>query len=152
MSLWVVVGGQFGSEGKGKVSAFITRQESIDVCVRCGGPNSGHSFVDEKGRTIVLRQLPTGYVSSRTRLFIPAGALIDPGVLYNEIQALGIPRDRIGIDPGCFIIEEKDREAERDLRLRERISSTLSGVGSAVSRRVLREESARLAKDVTAEH
>ncbi len=54
MSLWVVVGGQFGSEGKGKVAAFITRQENIDICVRCGGPNSGHSFVDENGKTIIL--------------------------------------------------------------------------------------------------
>ena len=75
MSLWVVVGGQYGSEGKGKVSAFITKQENIDICVRCGGPNSGHSFVDETGKTIVLRQLPTGFVNPRTRLLIPAGAL-----------------------------------------------------------------------------
>ena len=74
MSLWVVVGGQFGSEGKGKVAAFISRHENIDVCVRCGGPNSGHSFVDEHGKTIILRQLPTGYVNNRTRLLIPAGA------------------------------------------------------------------------------
>jgi adenylosuccinate synthase len=36
MSLWVVVGGQFGSEGKGKDSAFITLKENIDTCVRCG--------------------------------------------------------------------------------------------------------------------
>lgn len=60
MSLWVVVGGQFGGEGKGKVSAFITRQEEIDVCIRCGGPNSGHTFVAEDGSTVLLRQLPTG--------------------------------------------------------------------------------------------
>src|SRR5207245_22569 len=105
MSLWVVVGGQYGSEGKGKVSAFITKQENIDICVRCGGPNSGHSFVDEHGRTIVLRQLPTGYVRSKTRLLIPAGALIDLDVLKNEIEALHIAPERIGIDPNCFVIE-----------------------------------------------
>src|SRR5229473_1674998 len=98
MSLWVVVGGQFGSEGKGKVSAFITKQENIDVCVRCGGPNSGHSFVDENGETIVLRQLPTGFVNPSTRLLIPAGALIDPGVLKDEIQFLRLGPERIGID------------------------------------------------------
>ena len=45
MSVWVVVGGQYGSEGKGKVSAYITVQENNDICLRCGGPNSGHSFV-----------------------------------------------------------------------------------------------------------
>lgn len=151
MSLWVVVGGQYGSEGKGKVSAFITKQENIDICVRCGGPNSGHSFVDENGKTIVLRQLPTGFVNPRTRLLIPAGALIDLAVLKQEIDSLKLPRERIGIDRKCFIIEERDRENERGLRLHERLSSTLCGVGAAQSRRVLRGEDARLAKDVSGE-
>src|SRR5713101_1544001 len=125
MSLWVVVGGQYGSEGKGKVSAFITKQENIDVCVRCGGPNSGHSFVDETGKTIILRQLPTGFVNPRTRLLIPAGGLIDPLVLKHEIETLAIPPERIGIDPKCIIITEEDQERESRLRLRERLSSTL---------------------------
>ncbi len=48
MSLWVVVGGQYGGEGKGKISAFITQREEIDICIRCGGPNSGHSFVNDE--------------------------------------------------------------------------------------------------------
>jgi adenylosuccinate synthase len=149
MSLWVIVGGQYGSEGKGKVSAFITKQENIDICVRCGGPNSGHSFVDESGKTIVLRQLPTGFVNPRTRLLIPAGALIDPVVLKQEIDFLSLPPERIGIDRKCFIIEAKDREQEQSLSLRERLSSTLCGVGAAQSRRVMRGEDARLAKDVS---
>jgi adenylosuccinate synthase len=152
MSLWVIVGGQFGSEGKGKVSAFITKQEEIDICVRCGGPNSGHSFVDEHGQTIVLRQLPTGYVRSKTRLLIPAGALIDPEVLRNEIEALNISPDRIGIDPNCFVIDARDRDNERALKLQERLSSTLCGVGSAVSRRALRGGDAKLAKDIVNQH
>jgi adenylosuccinate synthase len=152
MSLWVVVGGQYGSEGKGKVSAFITKQENIDICVRCGGPNSGHSFVDENGKTIVLRQLPTGFVNPRTRLLIPAGGLIDPAVLKKEIEFLRLPPERIGIDRKCFIIEDQDRTTEQQLGLRERLSSTLCGVGSAQSRRVLRGEDARLAKDVSKEH
>ncbi len=152
MGLWVVVGGQYGSEGKGKVSAFITKQENIDICVRCGGPNSGHSFVDENGKNVVLRQLPTGYVNPRTRLLIPAGALIDPAVLKQEIESLRLPRERVGIDRKCFIIEEKDREKEQTLGLRQRLSSTLCGVGAAQSRRVLRSEDARLARDVSREY
>lgn len=152
MSLWVVVGGQFGSEGKGKIAAFITRRENIDICIRCGGPNSGHSFVNESGKTVVLRQLPTGYVGGETRLLIPAGALIDPDVLRNEIESLSIPPERIGIDPQCFVIEERDRQEERRLHLRERLSSTMCGVGAAVSRRVLRGHDAKLVRDVTREH
>ncbi|SRR6266446_571010 len=152
MSLWVVVGGQYGSEGKGKVSAFISKQEDIDICVRCGGPNSGHSFVDDDGRTIVLRQLPTGFVNPRTKLLIPAGALIDPAVLKQEIESLDLPPGRIGIDRKSFIIEHQDREKEGALSLRERLSSTLCGVGAAQSRRVLRSGDAKLAKDVSGEH
>ena len=76
MSLWVVVGGQYGSEGKGKISAFITLREDIDICIRCGGPNSGHSFVAEDGRTMLVRQLPTGFVNPRTMLMIPAGIIL----------------------------------------------------------------------------
>jgi len=120
MSLWVVVGGQYGSEGKGKISAFITKQEDIDVCVRCGGPNSGHSFVDESGKTIVLKQ---------------------------EIEFLSLPPSRIGIDRNCFIIMEKDRQKEQTLGLGERLSSTLCGVGAALSRRILRGEDALPVKD-----
>jgi adenylosuccinate synthase len=152
MSLWVVVGGQYGSEGKGKVSAFIAKQENMDICVRCGGPNSGHSFVDENGQTIVLRQLPTGFVNPRTRLLIPAGALIDLSVLKHEIEFFGLAPERIGIDRKCFIIEEQDRQKEQALGLRERLSSTLCGVGAAQSRRVLRSEDAKLARDVSSEH
>jgi adenylosuccinate synthase len=152
MSLWVVVGGQYGSEGKGKVSAFITKQENIDICVRCGGPNSGHSFVDENGKNVVLRQLPTGFVNPRARLLIPAGALIDLSVLKHEIESLGLLPERVGIDRKCFIIEEKDRDTEKELGLRERLSSTLCGVGAAQARRVLRDKNARLAKDVYHEH
>jgi adenylosuccinate synthase len=151
MSLWVVVGGQYGSEGKGKVSAFITRREDVDFCVRCGGPNSGHSFVDESGKTIILRQLSTGFVNPRTRLLIPAGALIDPLILKQEIESLSLPAWRVGIDEKTFVIREDDREAEKRLRLRERLSSTLCGVGSAQARRVLRGEDAYLARDVVEE-
>jgi adenylosuccinate synthase len=152
MSLWIVVGGQYGSEGKGKVSAFITKHEDIDICVRCGGPNSGHSLVDEHGATMVLRQLSTGFINPRTRLLIPAGALIDPTIVKQEIELLGLPPERVGIDRKCFIIEEKDREEERRLHLRERLSSTLCGVGAAQARRLMRGEDATFARDSSTQY
>lgn len=152
MSLWVVVGGQYGSEGKGKVAAYLTRREDIDICVRCGGPNSGHSFIDERGHLQILRQLPTGHVNPRTRLLVPAGALIDPDVLFHELQMIQNGEKRVGIDKNAFIIEEGDRELEKTLGLRERLSSTLCGVGAAQSRRALRGSDARLAQNVVDEH
>ena len=98
----MVVGGQYGGEGKGKIAAFITKQETIDICIRCGGPNSGHSFVTDEGQTVLLRQLPTGYIRPETRLLIPAGALIDLEVLKQELDLLRIDpaarRDRSQCD------------------------------------------------------
>lgn len=145
MSLWVVVGGQFGGEGKGKISAFLTRQEEIDICIRCGGPNSGHTFVAENGSTVLLRQLPTGYIRPKTRLLIPAGALIDLEVLKYELDSLRLDPKRVGVDRNAMIIEQSDRERESQLQLRDRLSSTLCGVGSAVARRALRGADVNLA-------
>jgi len=145
MSLWVVVGGQYGSEGKGKISAFITQQEQIDICIRCGGPNSGHSFLNETGERILLRQLPTGYIRPQTRLLVPAGALVDLEVLKYELSFFGINPERVGIDRNAIIIEEFDRIRESELQLRERLSSTICGVGSAVARRALRGDDVRTA-------
>lgn len=150
MSVWVVVGGQYGSEGKGKIAAFITLQEEIDICVRCGGPNSGHCFVDESGEFRALRQIPTGYVRPGTRLLIPSGGLVDLDVLKAELEMLRLGPDRVGVDRRAMVIEERDRQAERDLQLRERLSSTLCGVGSAVARKVLRGNDVRLAENAAA--
>ncbi len=152
MSVWVVVGGQFGSEGKGKVSAMITVEEEIDLCIRCGGPNSGHSIVDLHGKNVVLRQLPTGYIREESRLLIPAGGLIDLDVLRSELDLLQLDSSRVGVDRNAMIITDRDRERERDLGLSERLSSTLCGVGSAVARRVLRGSDVELAADAALTH
>lgn len=148
MSLWVVMGGQYGSEGKGKVSALIAEQEGIDICVRCGGPNSGHSFLMDDGSRILLRQLPTAVIRPLTRLLIPAGALVDLAVLRKEIGDFGLDARRVGVDRNAMIIEEADRDTEERLGMRERLSSTLSGVGSAVARRALRRPDVMLAGQI----
>lgn len=150
MSVWVVVGGQFGSEGKGKISAIITLQEEIDICIRCGGPNSGHSFRTPDGELVLLRQLPTGFVRPQTRLLIPAGGLVDLEVLRSEIEVLRLDASRVGIDRNAMVITIKDRGREQRLGLRERLSSTLCGVGSAVARRALRTSDVHLAASTAA--
>jgi adenylosuccinate synthase len=152
MSVWVVVGGQFGSEGKGKISAYLVAEKKIDACVRCGGPNSGHSLTDSKNKTVVLRQLPTASVSSNARLLVPAGALINLAILKQEIESFNIDTARIGIDRNAMVIEEKDIAYEKSIDLQQRLSSTLSGVGAAISRRVLRQPDVILAKDAVGSH
>jgi adenylosuccinate synthase len=146
------VGGQFGSEGKGKISAIITLREKIDLCIRCGGPNSGHSFQKPNGDMLLLRQLPTGFVRPESRLLIPSGGLVDLDVLRNEIEGLGLDTDRVGIDRNAMVITPDDREYERRLAMSERLSSTLCGVGSAVARRALRATDVSLAATAAMSH
>jgi adenylosuccinate synthase len=152
VSVWVVVGGQFGSEGKGKISAIITLHEQIDLCIRCGGPNSGHSFQKQNGEMVLLRQLPTGFVRPQTRLLIPAGGLVDLEVLRSEIDALGLDARRVGVDRNAMVITPEDGDHERRLALGERLSSTLCGVGSAVARRALRSGDVNLAASAAMSH
>ena len=58
--LTVVVGAQYGSEGKGAISAALTKSDT--AVVRVAGPNAGHTAVDIQDRTWALRQVPVGAV------------------------------------------------------------------------------------------
>ncbi|GIW55210.1 MAG: hypothetical protein KatS3mg082_1614 [Nitrospiraceae bacterium] len=60
MPLTVVVGGQYGSEGKGNVTSYLALRDNVDIVVRCGGPNSGHT-VEVGGQ----RQEPRGPQTTR---------------------------------------------------------------------------------------
>lgn len=147
MPVTVVVGGQYGSEGKGKVCAHLALTGQADYVVRCGGPNSGHT-VDQSGIVYELKQVPAGFVNPATRLLISAGALINPKTLLREIEQCELDPLRLGIDGNAAIIEESDILAESSGDLRARLGSTSQGVGAAVARRVLRDSAVRLAKDV----
>ncbi len=86
MSSVVIVGAQWGDEGKGKIVDIYT--ENAEVVVRyAGGPNAGHTLVvgDEK---IVVRLLPSGVLRAGTRCLLGQGMVIDPKVLLAEIDEL----------------------------------------------------------------
>ena len=145
MPVTVVVGGQFGSEGKGKICAYLALTDDVDYMVRCGGPNSGHT-VELSDARYQMRQVPAGFVNPRTRLLIAAGALVDPEVFLKEVELCGLGPDRVGIDRNAGVIEGVDKANEKELDLQGRLGSTGVGVGSAVARRVLREPEFRLAE------
>ncbi len=146
MPVTVVVGGQFGSEGKGKICAHLAVTSKVDYMVRCGGPNSGHT-VDFGGQRYQLRQVPAGFINAGTRLLIAPGALVSPQIFLREIEMCGLDSSRIGIDRNAAVIEDADIATEQVLDLQDRLGSTGSGVGAAVSRRVLRDSGFRQAKD-----
>lgn len=144
MPATIVVGGQFGSEGKGKVVALLASRAEAPWLVRCGGPNSGHT-VTIQGHDVVLRQVPSCSEPSRATFLLSAGCAIDEPVLLRELDLLGIPQDRIIVDPRAVIVIEQDRENER--RSLKDIASTFSGTGSAMARRLLRANGVTLAGD-----
>jgi adenylosuccinate synthase len=147
MPFTVIVGGQFGSEGKGKVTSHLALRDNVDIVVRCGGPNSGHT-VDVNGQRYELRSLPAGFINPGTRLLLAAGCLINPEILLTEIKGTGTDPSRVGIDRHAGIISPSEGEEEAELRLRDRLGSTLSGTGIGVANRVLRKPDFKLAKDV----
>ncbi|QWG13408.1 adenylosuccinate synthetase [Bradyrhizobium sediminis] len=147
MPISVVVGGQFGSEGKGKVAFEIARKQNAAIVVRVGGTNSGHTAVDEAGRTWALRQLPASILARQTMAILPAGAIIDPEILRKELDELKLDANRILVSPYATIIAPEDKQAERHSGLISQIGSTGSGTGAALIRRMGRQQNVVLAKD-----
>jgi adenylosuccinate synthase len=148
MPVTVVVGGQYGSEGKGKMVSHLaqTSQGAISV-VRSGGSNAGHT-AQGGGKTYRLRQLPSGVVADHCSLYMGAGMLIDLPVLLREIEETGVEPWRLRIDRNAALIESADSAYEAQAGLRNRIGSTLSGTGSATARKVLREAGLPLASEI----
>lgn len=149
MGVTVVVGGQYGGEGKGKIVSYLSLTDNVDYVVRCGGPNSGHT-VDIGGKRYELRLLPVGFVNTRTRLLLAPGALVNVDILFQEMKICGVDPSRVGVDFNTGIITDKEASYESELKLSERIGSTLSGTGAGVAKRVLRDGSFKLARDVPA--
>ena len=142
----VVVGGQFGSEGKGKVAHWLAREQRAEYAIRVGGPNSGHTAV-HNGCPVVLRQLPTPVLSGDVVGVIPAGAYIATDVLLREVEEIGLRRDQLLIDAGAVVIDDSMRAEEREVGLVDAIASTGQGVGSALARRTMRRTSVTFAGD-----
>lgn len=146
MGVTVVVGGQYGSEGKGKLVAHLARaaQGSVAV-VRCGGTNSGHT-VDFQGTPYPFRQLPSAAVVDGVPLFLSAGMILDLDLLLKEVADVGLDTDRLRVDRNAVLMDEADAASEVHSSLRERVGSTLSGTGSATARKVLRDPTQRTAR------
>ena len=148
MAVIVVAGGQYGSEGKGKLVSYLACATDGDVAVvRCGGSNAGHTACGH-GMRRVLRQIPSGVVSPEAGLYMAAGMLLDLPILLDEIEYCDVSPARLTIDRNAMVVSEADRVAEATTGLRDRIGSTLSGTGYATARKVLREPSVQLASAV----
>jgi len=130
----VVVGAQWGDEGKGKIVDLLAQQADV-VCRYQGGPNAGHTIV-AGGETFKIRQTPSGVISGKTSV-IGAGCVVDPQVLLDELdelQARGIDVSVVAVSGNAHLIMPWhvaiDRASERRLGNLQ-IGTTRRGIGPA---------------------
>ena len=144
----VLVGGEYGSEGKGHIAAYLAPE--YDVLVRVGGPNAGHTVYGNPPYTHHL--LPSGTRKCEARLAIGPGAVLNVDRLLKEIADCGVTSERLAIDPQAAIITASDASWEMK-HLRGSISSTAQGGGRATARRILYRNlrhQVKLARDIRA--
>jgi adenylosuccinate synthase len=133
MPVSVVVGGQFGSEGKGKVALEIARRDlTVAAAIRVGGTNSGHTAIAADGKTYALRQLPAASVDRTIKVILPPGSYIDIEIFRDEVRRLGLTPDQVAVSPMARIITGEHKAWEQAADLNGAIGSTQSGTGATV--------------------
>ncbi|MEY4577281.1 MAG: hypothetical protein RL701_1984 [Pseudomonadota bacterium] len=141
MGAVVVVGAQWGDEGKGKIVDIYSQQ--ADVIVRsAGGANAGHTLVVE-GEKLVFRLIPSGALHAHTHLVLGQGTVIDPSVLLTELAQLKkrgmFSTDRFTVSDRAHVVLPHHmlidglREAGKD-----GIGTTKKGIGPAYEDKVAR--------------
>lgn len=139
----ILVGGQFGDEGKGKIISYLALHDKPDVIARGGvGPNAGHTII-YNGTTYKLRELPSGFVYDKARVLIGAGVLVNTDVFLKEVETTGVKK-RVGIDRRCTVITQA--HIDEDSATGGKIGTTKTGCGPANVDRVRR--TAKLVNEV----
>jgi adenylosuccinate synthase len=133
----ILVGGQYGDEGKGKISSHLALTDSPDIVARGGvGPNAGHKVL-YNGNWYSLRMLPSGFVNTSSKVMIGAGVSVDPEVFEKEIEMTGT-EGRVFVDRRCTEITAKHKEDDAKSSLSGKIGTTKTGCGPAVTSRARR--------------
>ncbi len=145
MPVDIIVGGQAGDEGKGKVTAYLAYSDNYDYCIKVGGPNAGHTILYKK-KIFALKTIPSGFVNEKAKLVLGAGTYILKDWLLKEMKETDAER-RIIIDPHAVIIEPRQRKREREsAHMMRKIGSVGTGLGEAIKERVQRKK-IKFAKD-----
>jgi len=146
----LLAGGQLGSEGKGLLAHYVGVNNHIDIAISNASSNAGHTFYwnlhSKNVEKHITKHLPiSGVVNKRTTIYLCAGSIINPKILLKEIEENNVNSENVNIHPRAAIITDKDIENETLSSSVKTIASTMSGVGSALVRKINRK--AVLAKD-----
>jgi adenylosuccinate synthase len=138
----VIVGAQWGDEGKGKIVDLLADASDL-VCRYQGGPNAGHTIVRD-GETFKLHHVPSGILCAGKLCVIGAGCVVDPGLLVrelDELEARGIPTNGVRLSGNAHLIMPWhvaiDSASERRLG-RLQIGTTRRGIGPAYADKAAR--------------
>ncbi len=129
----IVIGAQWGDEGKGKITDLLSR--SADVVVRSqGGVNAGHTIVVQ-GQTFKLHLIPSGILYPDTECIIGSGTVIDPKVLLEELEqlhTLKVATENLFISQTAHVTMPYHRlfdQASEERRGKKKIGTTGRGIG-----------------------
>lgn len=142
----IVVGGQYGDEGKGAVAAYLATHKDYGFTVRVGGYNAEHRYF-YKGKEYTGRVLPCGLVNEKIRLYLGAGHLFSIEALEKEIADMGIDKSRVFIDENAGIVTEEHMNLSASADRGARGGTTGRGAGKAAAHKVLRDGKFKVAKD-----
>lgn len=134
MAITLVIGSQWGDEGKGKIIDYLSK--SSDIVVRFhGGNNAGHTINNSYGN-FAMHLIPSGIFNPKTKAHITAGVVIDLEVLLQEIEMLkksGIKlADRFFISPRCHLIMPYHKILDKlyeKIKGKAKIGTTGRGIG-----------------------
>ncbi len=141
-SAYIIVGAQWGDEGKGKIVDALS--EKAAIVARCqGGANAGHTVINEKGK-FALHLVPSGIFRPEVECVIGPGVVVDPKTLLQEIEDL----EKRGVDTSRLFVSERahvvmpyhvlfDRLQEAG-RGKEAIGTTSRGIGPTYTDKVAR--------------
>ncbi|MFP4153881.1 MAG: adenylosuccinate synthase [Alkalispirochaeta sp.] len=139
----VVIGAQWGDEGKGKIVDYLSGEAQI-VIRYSGGANAGHTIVTDD-RTYKLHLIPSGIVYPETTVILGSGMVIDPEALFNELAELeeaGITwNGRVLISDRAHLVlpSHRTEDADRDAQRTRPIGTTGRGIGIAYAHKALRD-------------
>jgi adenylosuccinate synthase len=130
----VIVGAQWGDEGKGKIVDLLAQHSDV-VCRYQGGPNAGHTII-ANGETYKFRHMPSGVLWGK-ECVLGAGCVVDPGVFIeelDELEARGLSTELVRLSTNAHLVMPwhvaLDQASERRLG-RLQIGTTRRGIGPA---------------------
>lgn len=140
----IVIDGQWGSTGKGKLCGLLG-MEKPDFVVSSFGPNAGHTFVGVDGVPVIFKGIPSSAcTATEAQILIAPDSVIKLESFMREVEYIGA--HRVLVDGRVAVVTEDDVQAAQITG--HHLAGTMQGTGHAIARKILRLKDTKLAKDI----